>query len=59
MLWVAIKPLVASGKWDLKANVELLKKKEPSVNIQSGLYLKEPNIVKICYTPNFLKNANN
>jgi len=26
-LWAAIKPLDVSGKWDLKANVELLKKK--------------------------------
>jgi hypothetical protein len=27
-LWAAIKPLDVSGKWDLKANVELLKKKK-------------------------------
>jgi len=47
-LWAAIKPLAAGGKWDLKANVELLRKEEPSVNIQSGLCLKEVNTVEIC-----------
>jgi hypothetical protein len=44
----AVKPLAAGGKWDLKANVELLRKEEPGVNIQSGLYLKEVNTVEIC-----------
>jgi hypothetical protein len=46
-LWAAIKPL-AAGKWDLKANIELLRIEEPGVNIQSGLCLKEVNTVEIC-----------
>jgi len=47
-LCVVIKPLVVGGKWDIKANVELLRKEEPGVNIQSGLCLKEVNTVEIC-----------